>query len=526
MIRDLNDNQEPEECSADVCIIGGGAAGIALARELKGSGYRTIILEGGGVSREPETDDLYRSVVEGRSHTGVHTGRARVLGGTTTLWGGQALPLHPLDMQRREWVPHSGWPITNDDIARYYPRVLRLLKLEENDFTRQIRHIRRRVSPNFSADLLDLVYSQWSPTPNFATAYRQELASTPDVDVWLHANVTELLLNPNGDSISHAEVRSLRERRARVSAKFFVICCGGIETARLLLASRSRFPNGIGNEHDLVGRFFQDHIAIQCGLIRPRNRKSFCNIFDQSLDHGVKFYPKLVAAEELQRRHQILSVIGNCYTVLDPNSGISQAKTLASDLRSRRWDKVTFGGFLAALRAGRELLPAGWRLLAQRRIYSSPNGTMYLEAHVEQEPDPESRILLSSECVDALGMPRTVVRWRPSAASVRSARIFAEVVAREFARLGFADIEMTLPSDGDSAAWENLCGDLNHHMGTARMSEDPSQGVTDPHCVVHGVQNLFVASSAVFPTSGSSNPTFTLLALTYRIADELRRLLR
>ncbi len=525
MIRDFDEFDGPPTIATDICVIGCGAAGIALAREFSGSAHRVTVLEGGGAGREDEIDDLYRSVVDGRQHAGVHTGRARVFGGTTTLWGGQALPLNVLDMQPREWVPYSGWPITEAEVSCHYPKVLELLKLQENDFTASISHIRSRPLPPFSPDLLQLVYSQWSPTPDLGATYRKEMIASQNIDVWLHANVTELLVDEDATAISAVEVRSLKGPRAIVSAKVFVVCCGGIETARLLLASRSKFPNGVGNTNDLVGRFFQDHLAIPCGIILPRNRKTFCNLFDQSFHRGVKFYPKLVTAPRMQKAARILSVIGNCYTQVDADVGIQQAKSVASDLRSRRWNRVTARRALGALRGGRELIPAAWRFFARRRIYSSPSGTMYLEAHAEQEPNPSSRIVLSQEEKDIFGMPRSVVQWRPSLASALSASVFARTVAAEFARVGLADVELTLPPEGDSGALEGLGTDLNHHIGTARMSETPAQGVTDPHCRVHGLRNLYIASSALFPTSGSSNPTFTLLALTYRIAAELRKVL-
>jgi choline dehydrogenase-like flavoprotein len=524
MIADFN-TESPNEGLADLCLIGGGAVGIAIAREFIGAGRRVLVLEGGGPTREAETDDLYASLVEGQPHAGVHSGRARVFGGATTLWGGQALPLFPLDFEARDWVPHSGWPVSRSEIARFHDRVLRLLGMEEDAFGPQVRHIQGRDTPAFSPEQLQLVYSQWSPAPNFASRYRRELEEATDVEVWLHANVTEIVPAPDGKTISHLIVQSLQGHSTQVAARFFVICCGGIETARLLLASRSHFSNGIGNANDLVGRYFQDHVSVACGIVRPLKRKLFRETFDQSFDRGVKFYPKIAAAEALQRRERMLSAIANIYSEMPADDAIAQAKALAGDVRSGRWSRVTPGRLVRALGSGLELAPAAWRVLVQRRVYTSPRGTIRLELHVEQEPNPQSRIMLSADRCDALGMPRTVVHWRPTQASRRTARIYAQAIAAEFLRLGLATVELSLPADVEEG-WDGYLGDLSHHMGTARMAEHARNGVTDPRCRVHDLPNLYVASSAVFPTSGSSNPTFTLLALAYRIADEIRPMLQ
>jgi choline dehydrogenase-like flavoprotein len=144
----------------------------------------------------------------------------------------------------------------------------------------------------------------------------------------------------------------------------------------------------------------------------------------------------------------------------------------------------------------------------------------------EQEPDPESRILLSAER-DALGMPQAVIEWRVNDLPRRTILEHLRAVEREFDRLGLAGLD-TSKFQGlrEQAGWINHMHDAYHHMGTTRMSDDPSQGVVDRHCRVHGVRNLYIGSSAVFPTSGHSNPTLTLIALVLRIADQIKNELR
>ena len=109
MIYDLATIDEHIIHRVDLCVIGSGAAGMAMAREFLNTKYTVLVLEAGGLSHEIKSQDPYRSKVVGLPHTGVHTGRARVFGGTTTLWAGQALPLSPIiDFKARDWVPPFG----------------------------------------------------------------------------------------------------------------------------------------------------------------------------------------------------------------------------------------------------------------------------------------------------------------------------------------------------------------------------------------------------------------------------------
>lgn len=520
MIADFDRETLPGE-PFDVCIVGSGAAGIAIARTFIGAGLRVIVLESGGPRADDATTDLQRSLVEGRPHAGVHSGRARCLGGTTTLWGGQALPLQAIDFEPRPWVPQSGWPIRLSDLQPHFAGAAEVMQLRETRFDASIPHFRGRSIPEFASGTLDYGASQWSPVPDFARAWRGQLESATDVQVWQRANVVEIVPATDGTRIDHLKLRSLSGRTAELRARFHILCVGGIETARLLLASRSVQPAGVGNGHDQVGRNFQDHISVRCGWLHPLDRPRLHDAFDLSYDRGVKYYPKLLASPELQRRERMLNAIGNVVTEIAPDSLTQRLKDVARAVLHRRWDPVARGPVRWQLREWGALLGAGWRFAAQRRAFTPRTGRVWLEAHLEQEPSAESRITLAAEC-DALGVPRTKVSWKPTAASWRTARAFAREVGEEFQRLGLARFESILPNSDDDAEWTPITGDLNHHIGTARMSDSPEHGVVDARGRVHGLPNLYVASSAVFPTGGSSNPTFTLLALALRIAADVR----
>jgi choline dehydrogenase-like flavoprotein len=211
--------------------------------------------------------------VVGLPHTGVREGRARVFGGTTTLWGGQALRLDAFDLQKRSWVPFSGWPISREELEHFYDRTDRLLQLGPRIPYKDLCREFGLQPPEFDPARLYMECSQWSPKLNFGTTYRQELRSAPNISVLLRANVTSVITNDAAVEVEKIEFRTLTGKQGTAKAHVYVICCGGIETARLLLASDHVEPQGLGNKHDVVGRFFQEHIHIRFGDLLTNGRK-------------------------------------------------------------------------------------------------------------------------------------------------------------------------------------------------------------------------------------------------------------
>jgi choline dehydrogenase-like flavoprotein len=286
MIRDFAEFDDGAAVAADICIVGGGAAGITLAREFIGTRFSVLILEGGGLDTEVESQKLYDSEVVGLPHTGVHDGRARVFGGTTTLWGGQALRLDAFDLQGRSWVPYSGWPISREELEPFYDRADRVLQLGPRISYGDLCAAFGLQAPGFDPASLYIECSQWSPKPNFGTTYRQKLKRAFNISVLLHANVTSIVTNDSAAVVEKIEFRTLTGKQGRAKARVYVICCGGIETARLLLASDHVEPHGLGNKHDLVGRFFQEHIHIRFGDLLTTERNSLQNYFESFIEMG------------------------------------------------------------------------------------------------------------------------------------------------------------------------------------------------------------------------------------------------
>ncbi len=527
MIKDFLEFDDGACITADVCIIGAGAAGITFAKEFLGSHFKVLVLESGGLDNEVAIQKLNQSEVVGHPHAGVESGRFRALGGSTIAWGGQTLRLRAFDFAKRSWVPNSGWPITFQDLEPYYDRAERVLRLGPN-LSYEDLCARAGVTPLvFDSAKLNVECSRWSPSPNFGTTYRKELAAAQNISVILHANVTQITTNQTAKTVQGLEIRSLAGKTGTAKARFYIICCGGIETARLLLASDRTEQHGVGNKNDLVGRYFQDHVHIWYDDIVAKDRKQLQNSYESFFVRAQKYAPLIVLGERLQAEKQLLRMHGTIIFWMEADSSVAALKTLFRAARGRTLPPFNETRHLLgnALADPGELLGIIYRYCIQKRAGTPKRGRVYLAALSEMAPNPNNRITLS-DVRDQLGMRRCRIDWRPGELERRTACEYIRTIASEFAQLGVGSYDLNqVAALDDKVSWVQMATDNSHHMGTTRMHESDKFGVVDANCRVHGIDNLYIGSSAVFPSSGSAYPTLTILALCIRVADRVKELL-
>lgn len=518
MILDLHQLDDGTALNADLCIVGAGAAGIAIAKEFLATPHSVILLEGGGPDSEPESQALYDSEVVGYPHYGIHRGRARVFGGTTTLWAGQALPLDEIDFQPRPWVADSGWPFRRIELEPYYGRAESVMGLQPQDYTRSLWPPVPK--PGFDGALFRPLTSQFSPQPNFAVAYGAQLKHARNVTVVLHANVLRLNAGASGSAVDSLDIASLSGRRGTVRAKHYVICCGGIETARLLLVSDNVHQSGLGNEFDLVGRYFQDHI--QAATLPIRNyRPILLDLQGSRYVGGIARNSKLALSNQLQESAGVLNatvgVTSDAFVSAD--SPVEAAKRLVKAVLNRRPGMARWQDLRRAVLAPHQLAGAAYRRYVKKQTAFRMEGTPHIGVQCECAPIASSRVALSSQ-TDALGVRRVRLDWELSPLVLKTVQVAVRSFGEQIARLGLGECDLETVEMQTAEKWGFF--DSNHHIGTSRMSDSPRQGVVNPDCRMHAVDNLYVASSAVFPTGGHSNPTLTILALAMRLSDHLK----
>ena len=547
MFLDAHDFPEGEQLSAGVCIVGAGAAGISLALELAGAGLDVVLLESGGWGEEPETQALYQgSVPDERLHSPPDRYRQRRLGGSTTIWGGRCVPFDELDFEVRDYVPSSGWPLSRRELLPYYPAANALCEAGPFAYTETeaFSWPLRPMIPGFAGKRFHTgTLERFSCPTNFAERYGGRLQNARNIRVVLHANVTRVKLDAAGASVTALEVRTLRGSRFAVVAREFVLATGGLEVPRLLLASRDVHPNGVGNAHDLVGRYYMCHLAGTIGELRVAGPPgSVWHGYDVTED-GVYCRRRLALRPEVQRAEQIGNFVARLHHPRIPNPEHGNAvlsllylarAVIPYEYRQRleTGAPVTTGDVLRHLvnvvRGPGVALAFAWhmvrdRMLADRKfpsIIAAPRTNLFsIDFHAEQEPNPESRVFLGPD-TDALGTPRLVVDWRYTAGDLRTVTRALAVLAEDLAVNGVARLTYDPASIELEMTRYGAYG--GHHIGTTRMGRDPRTSVVDEHCQVHGVNNLHIASAAVFPTSSQANPTLTVVALALRLADRLK----
>jgi choline dehydrogenase-like flavoprotein len=533
-IIDANRLRPNSVLNADICVVGAGAAGITLSNQLSGSPESVCLVESGSYDPDQDTQSLYDLDIAGYPVRENFMSRARYFGGTSNLWAGRSMKLTELDLMMRDWVPNSGWPIVYSELQDYYGKAEKLLQLPSFD-TFENSTLKRRMSQAeralFNNDDLKPNISLWAKKPlRFGAAYKSRLKKSPNVKVYLNANVTEVTMNREGNSVEELKLATLSGNKASIRAKRFVLACGGLENARLLLVSRSVQRNGIGNQFDLVGRFFMDHPRTVFGKIRLSGKQRLPLLLGVPVRDGIG-QVGIQLSENMQRKERLL----NNYLSLERHWSPQTAKAYSSFIYSMKillrkgysGNRFTLSGAKLAtipeliyLLSPRELMPHSlYRVFkAVREKIGKDLTELTVVNYCEQVPNPESKVFLSQER-DRLNMNRLILDWKVGAEETQTLARLQELLDLYLRKthMGYLDPDSTQMSDISYT-------DASHHIGTTRISDNPRQGVVDANCKVHGVQNLFIAGSSVFPTCGYANPTWTIAALAIRLADHLKKI--
>ena len=553
MIRSATDYLAGTVLDCDVCVIGGGPAGIAIGHELAGSSKSVILLESGGWKETPESQDSLRGFVwPSESHEPLEENRRRQFGGSSVAWGGRCVPLNQVDFENRSWIPFSGWPIRAEDLRLYLGSATKLCEAGRPIYDAREAFPDRQHEMIVGFDGPDVISSaleRWGPPTNFAKRYRMLLEKARNITVLLNATATRLQLDQASGKVSEVNVAVTDSHRFSIRAQHVVLACGGLENARLLLASNNVARSGIGNGSDKVGRFYMSHTGgIHAWASLHDSTRGF--IYEFERDSSAYVRRRFWVTAEAQRREEIGNAIA-CFLgpYLDqpmqdnPLSSATYLAKFALNLRRNsgrgrmervrqnreallRHIKVVVGGGLtfapqiADIVRQRYFSNRRLPILLPRRV--DLNNRFELFYQTEHVPNPSSRIVLRSER-DALGVPRIEARISFTDLDVRTVVQTHRLIKEQLRRTGTGELHYE-----DAALEEAVRAQLRkfnsaaHHIGTTRMSGKAIDGVVDRNCRVYGTENLFVAGCSVFPTSGHANPTLTLVALAVRLAEHLK----
>jgi len=503
----------------DICIVGGGAAGITVARKLGDRGFDIMLLEGGGLTPSQKSQSLYTGENIGTPYE-IESTRSRFFGGSTNCWFAYNAPIEDHYFEKRDWVPNSGWPIGARDLARYYGQVCDILGIDPEGFDictreRQLPDPQARAGHLDSSIAYTTIAQRATERSRFGRCFRSELERSDRIRVLLRATVSMIEVADGGREVTRVKVLSESDRGFWVQAKLFILAAGGIENPRLLLLSNTVHANGIGNQHDVVGRFFMEHPVAESGLFKFVHEDSDIRLFDAVYNYlnnrRTMFYHRL--PREIEERERLLySISYNVPVFVGDNRGVESLKYCHKHFRKLGIPN-NFGQHIYNILIGSKGIAS-----LCRYIYLDTDAAVArreLMTMIESCPNPDSRVTLSPER-DRLGMNKVRLNWCLTELETRTVKRTIEILAEKFPRSGIEPRPAAL--DGQ---WASSPRWVNHHMGTTRMGIDPSQSVVDPDCRVHGMANLYVAGSSVFPSAATHAPTFTILALALRLVDHL-----
>ncbi|MFH4965889.1 GMC family oxidoreductase [Gaetbulibacter sp. M235] len=495
----------------DICIIGAGAAGISIALDWLKTPYKVILLEGGGFEYDDEVQNLYEGKTTGQKYYPLKSGRLHYFGGTTGHWGGMCSPLDEIDFKERHWIENSGWPINKQDLDPFYEKANKVLELGpyNYDFSYWNKNLPNLIPFPLNKKVIWNKMWQYSKA-RFGRLYKETIIEAKKIHLYTYANAVDVKTESNLSVVNEVIVKNHFGKIHTVKAKHFIMACGTIQNARMLLSSNSQTPKGLGNENDLVGRYFQEHLEVasaELWLEKPFKTDLY------SWEYGVtKASAELAFTEEVQFKEEIL----NGTISLQP---LSVAKYLKPKLHT--WKD-------GDPRNSLEVMMNDLNNAEEKALKEKGNITYsyQLNTRIEQAPNPNSRVTIVKER-DELGVPRASLNWELTSLEKYSIRRMYQILGQQMGVFNIGRIKLNefLRDETNNSLLDDTVNGGWHHMGTTRMSIDPKKGVVDVNCKVHGITNLFIAGAACFPTSGAPNPTLTLVALSLRLSDYIKKLI-
>ena len=506
MILDLME-YEHGDIQSDICIIGGGAAGISIANEFNNSKFRTVILESGHLDYDSKIQELYDGEFtysgfgfKKNSYDVLTATRLRYFGGTTGHWTGIVAPFDDIDFKKRMWVPNSGWPFNRDHLMPYYDRASKLLGIPKYNFDPVPNHDPKRRPLYFGEETVDTKLFYAARTGNrlrFGDVFFEDFKKSKNIKLFTNATVSSLNVNQEGKFIESLSVfkNDINKNKVTVKSKVYILSCGAVENARILLLSDSVMKNGLCNSNDLVGRFFQGHgitYDLKTYIHMLIDNKKIFDLYGFHKYKGTDAFGFLTLSPKLQEKNKLL----NSFFSINEWSSIIKDDKVTTSMKKQYMDFLNNLGIDT---------PDKW--------YSVNSVMAY-----EQEPQFHNRVSLINDR-DWLNQRKVRVSSKISELQIRTItetfRVFGNILGEKF--LG----KIRIPSEiqelfSHSRQW-------GHYMGTTRMSKSSSDGVVNENCKSHSIDNLYINGSSVFPTGSATNPTYTILAMSIRLADYLKK---
>ena len=523
----------------DVVILGSGIAGIIAALELEELGAKVLVIEAGKYKRDEVSQKFYKAEILSKYHSDASAHRSRRFGGTSDVWGGRCVPYDEIDFKKRDHIPDSGWDFEKEYLNDFYSAAHKWLKIGPYDFSGEnlFGKGRSKMIEGLSSDLIATDNSEIFTFPiDLGKEYKEHFRKSNSIFYLIDCQAFNIDLAKNGKKVTAIKLRDKKSKTHLIECKFLILAMGCLETTRILLSSNKICKKGIGNHADLLGRFYQSHLSGTLGTLKVK--KDFKTFFDfEKTKYGDYGRRRLVTTSKAQLEYRLANFVSwPEYPDLHDhrhNSGVLSAMYLAKNLRYFHNRRLPEYGLIFSVNTKFDILLhilniirdfprvikygakyIRYNIFARRKLpgvfIKAAENSYQLHYHVEQVPNFNSRIMLSKER-DINGDRLLSIDWNYKELDVDSIVDSYKLIRNELRKSGVGDLvfdEKILRSQV-----KDRIGVGGHHIGTTRMNKNPNKGVVDLNCCIHGLDNIYIASSSVFPTSGQANPSLTIAAI-------------
>ena len=501
------------ERSADVCIVGGGTAGLYLAQSLVKKNIKVILVELGGEATLDAKKSFKEPIFTKDNYLGAQLGRVSGLGGTSSKWGGQMITLAKSDFLYSN--TESGeplWPIDFKELEKYYEEVAKTLKIfDPKGYKISDSSVGDLVARSNLNESFELRESSWIPFRgrNFSKGFRRVITKSGLLEIWLNCKLSSFTeATWDGSTLKTLSFEGDEQRRLAVSSAVFVLTMGALETTKTVM-SLEKFWKPFGER----GQPFCDHISVCVGEMIIKRRSLFLSYFSPFFTSGIMKSLRFELNEKSQKDLKMRSAFVHFVTVHKSGSALDLIRTLARKFQGENisfpFKKINIFEVIS------DLFRIFWWRAVKGKLLLNHGGKIRILVDIEQEPNLENRVFCTPRSGYELSWS---VRSNDKKAVEKAAKRFESAWNSSPALSALADVQIFESRELSAANYY----DVYHPTGSLPMGSSPDNSVLDKNLRVWCATNLYVSSTAVFPTGGSANPGYTHLALTERLSCHLQ----
>lgn len=486
----------------DVTIIGAGAAGISIADRLRKSRLKVLIVEAGGLKYSENSQKFYEGEwinnVQGdyvKVKDRTKSDRLRYFGGSTNHWAGRVRRFDKVDFETRDYISESGWPIKYDDLESFYVSAEKVLDIEHE------HHVLNE--KNKKSEIFEHNYFSFSPPTRLGSKYFEDIRESHNIHLLLNTSlVSQKLLDDKFVPVFKVQ----GDNTFQVESTNFILCNGGLESIRtmLLIDGQANLPFS-----EIIGKYYMGHAIYHPSTIFVND--SFPTEKFQ-VRYARFFHNESHEISSLFQKFRLKLGLRNTVSITDQRK-IPQMFFHLSE-KSQYIHRLPNLGY--TLHNSHTPDNQDLKFLQSEGSLSKKFKSFQLLNRGEQIPIRESYVSLLNN-KDQNGNPQIKVNWKFSESDEKNIFYSNRLLNQHLKNCGWGILRDEVSRSAiPKSMWTGA-----HHLGGTRMGQDTKRSVVDSNLRVHGISNLFVASSSVFCTSGVANPTLTVTALALRLAEYL-----